>query len=517
MEKNRGLVHIRFSGNPIITEPPWSTDGWESIFIGKDNDLFHNVPDLVDIYRVGPYISLFFDEQDCHLIRYTHLPVVGTALELSLIGDLVTDYRCSINPLMKKRESVTKQIEHVIKDISNQIERQIPEINEDTRTRLAQIAAYRTNILGRIFPILLDEMTEEVYLDGPNTSIYFDHQKMGRCITSSTYDDAEVPRIVTFLRSESNLHLDRSNPSLKMELILLGSALRLSASVPPLSADGLCLEIRRARKQPFTVRNLIENDTITREAAAILLLAVNSRLNITITGGPGTGKTTLLNALDRVTPRWWRKVYIEDAIESMTLRNHHQVRLQVDPVDEQHKRLNKSEEIVKCLHRSPDYLILGEIQTMEHSKALFQAVAAGLHSIQTCHSDSAASLVSRWILGHNIEKSNLGLMDLIVTLERPKPGESIRYVKEIVEIRKGIENGLVTFMGINSVYDSISKIVGHFAEDGAFRTLERSLGINNHEQALNSLITTFHNNENLDLEKLSENMWSYGHPMKFVV
>jgi len=179
--------------------------------------------------------------------------------------------------------------------------------------------------------------------------------------------------------------------------------------------------------------------------------------------------------------------------------------------------LNKSEEIVKCLHRSPDYLILGEIQTAEHSKALFQAVAAGLHSIQTCHSDSAASLVSRWILGHNIEKSNLGLMDLIVTLERPKPGESIRYVKEIVEIRKGIENGLLTFMGINTVYDSISKIVGHFAEDGAFRTLERSLGINNHEKALNSLITTFHNNENLDLEKLSESMWAYGHPLKFVV
>ncbi len=517
MEKSRGLVHIRFSGNPIITEPPWSTEGWESIFIGNDNDLFHNVLDLVDIYRVGPYVSLFFDEQDCHLIRYSHLPVVGTALELSLLSDLVNDYRCSINPVMKKRESVTKQIEHIITDISNQIKRQIPEINENTRTRMAQIAAYRTNILGRIFPILLDEMTEEVYLDGPNTSIYFDHQEMGRCITSSTYDETEVPRIVTFLRSESNLHLDRSNPSLKMDLILLGSTLRLSASVPPLSADGLCLEIRRAKRQPFTVRNLIENDTITRKAAAILLLAVNSRLNITITGGPGTGKTTLLNALDRVTPRWWRKVYIEDAIESMTLRNHHQVRLQVDPVDEQHKRLNKSEEIVKCLHRSPDYLILGEIQTIEHSKALFQAVAAGLHSIQTCHSDSAASLVSRWILGHNIEKSNLGLMDLIVTLERPKPGESIRYVKEIVEIRKGIKNGLLTFMGINSVYDSISKNVGHFVDDGAFRTLERSLGISNHEQALNSLITTFHNNENLDLGKLSENMWSYGHPMKFVV
>ena len=54
IEKKRGLVHVRFSGNRILLEPPWSTDGWESIFIGKDNDLFHNVIDLVDIYRVGP-------------------------------------------------------------------------------------------------------------------------------------------------------------------------------------------------------------------------------------------------------------------------------------------------------------------------------------------------------------------------------------------------------------------------------------------------------------------------------
>lgn len=515
VEKSRGLFHIRFRGNPILANPPWSTDGWESIFVGKDCDLFHNMTEMIDIYRVGPYVSLFFNVQEDRQIRYIQLPVVRTALELSLLSDLGKDIKSSINPVLGFRESVTKQLERVTVDIAGYIKEQIPEINENTRARIAQIVAHRTNILGRIFPILLDEMTEEVYLDGPNTLIYFDHQKMGRCITSSSFDEIEVPRIVTFLRSESNLHLDRSNPSLKMELGLLGSVLRVSASVPPLSADGLNLEIRRARKQPFTIRNLIENSTITKEAAAILLLALASRLNITITGGPGTGKTTLLNALDSVTPRWWRKIYIEDAIESRTSLDHHQVRLQVDPVDEQHKRMSKSEEIVKCLHRSPDYLILGEIQTVEHSKALFQAIAAGLHSIQTCHSDSAASLITRWILGHNIEKSNIGLMDLIVTLERPKPGESKRRVKEIVEIRKGIQNGLLTFLGTNIVYDSISKNVGSFAEDGSFRTLARSLGINNPEQALNSLISRFHNYDE-NMEELSESMWAYGHPMKFV-
>ena len=106
-------------------------------------------------------------------------------------------------------------------------------------------------------------------------------------------------------------------------------------------------------------------------------------------------------------------------------------------------------------------------------------------------------------------------MDLIVTLERPKPGESKRQVKEIVEIRKGVQDGLLTFLGINIVYDNISRNVGSFAEDGAFRTLARSLGIKDPEKALNSLIATFHNYDE-NMEELSENMWAYGHPMKFI-
>jgi len=518
IESKRGLLHIRFSGNPILAEPPWQSDGWESVFIGKENIILQNMMNLIEIYRLDPYVALFFDGGDDYHVRYHHLPIVSTVLEFTMLCDLENEYRQVNSPIMKHRNNHTNNLIHIIKSVGDHIKEQIPEINEHTRLRLAQIVAHQTSILGCILPILLDEKTEEVYMDAPNSPIYFDHQELGRCVTSSSYNESEIPRIVTFLRSESNLHLDRSNPSLKMDLELLGSILRVSASVPPLSSDGLSLEIRRARIQPFTIQKLIENETITREAAAILLLAISSRLNITITGGPGTGKTTLLNALDQLTPRWWRKVYIEDTIESRILQNRHQVRLQVDPVDEYQKKLSKSEEIIKCLHRSPDYLILGEIQTAEHSEALFQAIAAGLHSIQTCHSDSSPSLISRWILGHNIERSNIGLMDLIVTLERPKPGESKRYVKEIVEIRKGAIDGLLTFEGTNTVYDNVTKKIGPFAEDGAFRTLARDVGLDNHELALESLIATLYNDDKIqNLEKLSENMWTYGHPMKFSV
>ncbi len=515
-EKDRGLLHLWFPESASPDDAPWYSDRWESVFIGPDNSLFHELDELVDVYCVGPYLCFFMNQGDTHQVRYMCIPIVGTSLELSLLNDLSSEFRSFLKPISGVREQATGQQNRVVKEISDYVQQHIPEINENTRTRLSQIAAHSMNILGPLIPILLDEFTEEVYFDGPDTAVYFDHQKFGRCITSITYSTEEVPRIITFIRAESNLHLDRGNPSLKMELNLLGIVLRLSASVPPLSTEALYLEIRRARREPFSIKSLIENNTITQEAAAILILAIVSRLNITITGGPGTGKTTLLNALDMITPQWWRKIYIEDAIESRAFANQHQVRLQVNPVDDYHKMLNKSEEIVKCLHRSPDYLVLGEIQTAEHSQALFQALAAGLRSIQTCHSDSASSLISRWNIGHDIEKSSLGMMDLIVTLERPKPGESIRYVKEIVEIRKGMKNGLLEFLGTNVLYDAANPNVMHWAPDGIFQNLAKSLDIENHEIVISALIEAVRNcNETMDFEKLAERMWSYGHPMKF--
>ncbi len=515
-EANRGLLHLRFTGELLRTEPPWYSEGWDSVYIGNNDELFCEIGNLIDFYCVGPYLCFFMGEYGNSHVKCAYRPIVRTSLEFSLLNRLIKEFKNSASSPLGTREQLTEQQKRMMNKISEYIQEHIPEINENTRIRLSQIVAHQTHILGPLIPILLDELTEEVYLDGPDTVAYFDHQKYGRCATSITFCMDEVPRIITFIRAESNLHLDRSNPSLKMELDLLSTILRLSASVPPLCTNGLYLEIRRARREPYSIQNLIENHTITHEAAAILLLAVACRLNITITGGPGTGKTTLLNALDMTTPQWWRKIYIEDAIESRPSSNHHQVRLQVDSVDEQHKKLNKSEEIVKCLHRSPDYLILGEIQTAEHSKALFQAIAAGLRSIQTCHSDSASNLISRWIHGHGIDRSNLGMMDLVVTLERPKPGESLRRIKEIVEIRRGIHDGLVTYLGTNVLYDVTSPTTIHWAPDGAFQTLARSLGIKDSQKPITILIDTVRNNgDKMDFGKLGEEMWSYGHPLRF--
>ncbi len=516
VEPERGLLHFCDSTNSKQIEPSWKTDGWETVFVGPNSHLFEGVDDLLAIYRVGPYLSMF-KRKEGNQTEYITAPLVRTALEHSLIEELSHKSVHFRDKASSLRNGITQKLEQVTGDVSKHIMNLIPEINETTRRKLSEIVAHRRSVLGSLMPIVLDDFVEEIYLDRPGVPIYFDHQRYGRCITTITFQKQDVPRIITLIRAESNFHLDRSNPSLKMNLQIQDASLRFSVSMPPLSPDGLHLEIRRARNRPFSVDDLIENGTMTPEVAAILLFAVSCRFNITVTGGPGTGKTTLLNALDLTTPTWWRKIYIEDAIESREQSSHHQVRFMVDPMDEQLVKLNKSDEIIKCLHRSPDYLILGEIQTAEHSRALFQAITAGLRTIQTCHSESASSLISRWKLGHGIQDDNLALMDVIVTLERPRPGESKRRVKEISEIRRKNVNGMVEFAGVNKVYDSNREDIGSWADDGAFMTRARDFGIESHVPALNTLIDTVrHSVYHSSLDMLSEKMWSCGHPMRYV-
>jgi len=512
------LLHFCDLNNLDRNEPSWKTEGWETVFIGVHNQLLEKLDNILSIYKVGPHLSIFKRKESNRTV-YITVPIVKTALEQSLIDDLshmsvqIGDKSISLS----LRESVTQKLERETENVSKYIINLIPEINETTRKLLSEIIAHRRSVLGALMPIILDDRVEEIYLDRPGEPIYFDHQKFGRCITDITFQEHEVPRIITLIRAESNLHLDRSNPSLKMDLKIQNALMRFSVSVPPLSPDGLHLEIRRAKNHPFSINDLIDNGTMTLEAAAVLLFAISCRFNITITGGPGVGKTTLLNALDMTTPKWWRKIYVEDVIESRNQVGSHQVRFRVDSMDEQLSKFTKSDEIIKCLHRSPDYLILGEIQTAEHSKALFQAITAGLRTIQTCHSDSASSLVSRWKLGHGIENDNLALMDLIVTLEKPIPGKSERRIKEIVEIRRGIVDGILEFCGLNRVYDSGQGLSDNWSHDGSFMTHARDLGVESHVPALENLIEVIRDNlHQYDLEMLSEKMWFNGHPMRYI-
>ncbi len=469
VERERGSMYIPVDYNAVPSDPPWYSGDWEQVWI--DNTMGKNLEthEVIDVYIVGSYVSIFTQAGCENEICYFALPKLRSHLESALLDKMTSRIPELSRDLLRCTESLTHRVRYLQHKVYEKLEESLPEISIPTRSTISQIAGHSSTVLFPIIPLLLDDEIEEIFIDSPGSQVYFDHARLGRCKSDWVFPRSAIRPMVTLARLESNHHLDRRNPSFKSRMGFLDANLRVSMAVMPLCPDGFQMQIRRARREIMTLFHLIRNETISAEGAALLILALRLRQNIVITGGPGTGKSTLLNALDQITPSIWRKIYIEDAIESRIHQNQHQTRIQVDPLDEMGGVSDKTREIVKSLHRSPDYVILGEIQTEEHSHALFHALSAGLRCANTCHSDSASSLISRFRVNHHIVNTNLAMLDLIVTMRRPKPGDSRRYVSEIVEVRRGTKDGCIEFRGLNILYsnNSNAEVPNRIVKDGA--------------------------------------------------
>lgn len=327
--------------------------------------------------------------------------------------------------------------------------------------------------LGPLEPLLNDPEVDEIMVNGP-TSIYVERHGKLTMTNQRFRDQQHVMQVVERIIAPLGRRVDEKTPYVDGRL---RDGSRFHAIIPPLALSGPTLTIRKFAKDPFTMTDLINFNTITREAAQFLQACVEARLNIVVSGGTGSGKTTSLNVLSSFIPSNERIVTIEDAAE-LQLRQDHVVRLETRPPNIEGAGSITIRDLVRnSLRMRPDRIVVGECRGAE-ALDMLQAMNTGHDgSLTTGHSNSPRDMIKRletmvMMAGFDLpvrairEQISMAV-DLIVHQSRMKDGT--RKITAITEIA-GMEGDVITtqdvFLFEQEYIDDAGKIHGRLQPTG---------------------------------------------------
>jgi len=301
--------------------------------------------------------------------------------------------------------------------------------------------------LGPLEPLLGDETITEIMVNGPR-NIFIERKGKLERVPLTFESNEHVMRIIDKIMAPLGRRIDESHP---YEDARLPDGSRVNAIVPPIALVGPCLTIRKFFKTPITIEKLIEYGAVTPEAVEFMKAAVIARLNIVISGGTGSGKTTFLNVMSSFIPGDERIVTIENAAE-LQLRQEHVVTLESRPPNiEGRGQVTIQNLVVNALRMRPDRIVVGEIRD-EAALDMLQAMNTGHDgSMTTCHSNSARDTLARLetmtlMAGMDlpvraIREQISSAVQLICHLERLRDGS--RKVVQIAEVQ-GMEGDVIT-------------------------------------------------------------------------
>ncbi|HYM83740.1 MAG TPA: ATPase, T2SS/T4P/T4SS family [Candidatus Dormibacteraeota bacterium] len=316
-------------------------------------------------------------------------------------------------------------------------------VTADERLRLIEELLGDVGGLGPLEPLLADETVTEVMVNGPN-HIYIERRGKIERVDRTFINEEHVHRIIDRIVTPLGRRIDQSSPRVDARL---PDGSRVNAIIPPLSLVGPVITIRKFAARPFTVDDLVGFGTATAEMFDFLKACVEARLNVFVSGGTGSGKTTTLNVLSQFIPEDERIVTIEDAAE-LQLRQTHVVTLESRPPNlEGEGEITIRALLRNALHMRPDRIIVGECRSGE-ALDMVQAMTVGQEgSMSTGHANSAPDMLRRLetmilMSGYelplrSIREQIASAVDLIVHTARLKDGS--RKIVNITEIY-GIED-----------------------------------------------------------------------------
>ncbi len=264
-------------------------------------------------------------------------------------------------------------------------------LNQFERERLVQDLLDEVTGLGPLEPLLRDESISDILVNTCST-IYV--ERAGKLeLTRARFDSNDhLLRIITRIVSRVGRRVDETSPMVDARL---PDGSRVNAIIPPLAIDGPVLSIRRFGRSPLKVRDLLTLGSLTKEAIAFLGACVSAKLNVLVSGGTGTGKTTFLNSLSAFIPETERIVTIEDSAE-LQLQQPHVVRLETRPPNVEGKGEILARDLVRnSLRMRPDRIVIGEVRGAEVLDML-QAMNTGHEgSMTTIHANAPRDALTR--------------------------------------------------------------------------------------------------------------------------
>ncbi len=326
---------------------------------------------------------------------------------------------------------------------------------------------------GPISSLIRDQSITEIMVNGPD-QVYV--EKNGKLFLTAVRfkDSSHIMQVIDKIISPIGRRIDESSPMVDARL---PNGSRVNAIIPPLSLNGPTITIRKFSETPYAIKDLINFGTISPQVAMFLKVCVESRQNIIVSGGTGSGKTTTLNVISTFIPGDERIVTIEDAAE-LQMSQEHVVRLETRPVNLEGKGEITIRDLVRnALRMRPDRIVVGEVRSGE-ALDMLQAMNTGHDgSLTTGHANSPRDMLARLetmvlMAGMDlplkaIREQVASAIDIIIQQARMKDGSrKITHVTEIV----GMEGEVITLQDIfvfkQTGRDDRGRIVGSLAPTG---------------------------------------------------
>ena len=379
--------------------------------------------------RTSPLLS---DDEDC-----------VDELHQRLIRDL-DDQAMRRLPPDQRREKV----ERAARDVAAfALPHLVGDVKEEVVTRVVDEVVG----LGPIDPLLRDESVSEVMVNAPD-AVFFERDGVIHETELRFRDHAHVMRIVDRIVASIGRHVDEATPMVDARL---PDGSRVNVIIPPLAPRGAVVTIRKFRADRMTLDDLVSIGSLSPAMAQLLAACVRARLSILISGGTGTGKTTLLNALSAFLDERERIVTIEDPLE-LKLQQRHVIPLEARPPSIEGKGEVTQRELVRnALRMRPDRIIVGEVRGAEAFDML-QAMNTGHEgSLTTVHANSprdALSRVEQMVLMAGFELPVLAIREQVasalhVIVQVARLSDGTRRIVNLTEV-SGTEGSVVTLQDI---------------------------------------------------------------------